>query len=201
MRKIIIVRHGETLWNKELRYQGQTDIELNETGIRQAQLLAERLKKEKISAVYSSDLKRAYKTAQLICKYHNVKIKKTKYLREIHYGVWEGMLLQDVKEKYPDILRKWWEDPQNANIPGAEPPNVFIERIRNITDKIISQTKGNVLIVTHGGPIKIMIVHLLGIDLSCLVYFRQDNTSLNIIEIDGERRVLTLMNDTCHLSS
>lgn len=201
MRKIIVVRHGETQWNRELRYQGQTNVDLNEEGIRQVERLAQHLKDEKIESIYSSDLKRAYKTAEAIAKYHSLKIKKTKLLREIHYGIWEGMYLFEVKEKYPEILSEWIKSPFNTVIPEGESIKSFARRIKRAIDKILKETVGNILIVSHGGPIKIILTYLLGMDLSQVRIFRQDNTALNIIEEEGERRILTLMNDTCHLKN
>lgn len=199
MRKIIVVRHGETQWNRELRYQGQTDVELNEEGIRQVKKLAQHLRDEKVESIYSSDLKRAYKTAEAIAKYHFLKIKKTKLLREISYGIWEGMYLSEVKEKYPEILDKWIKSPFNTVIPEGESIKSFARRIKRAIDKILKETAGNILIVSHGGPIKIILTYLLEMDLSQVRIFRQDNTALNVIEEEGERRILTLMNDTCHL--
>lgn len=198
--KLYLVRHGETDWNKEMRYQGQTNVPLSRVGIIQSELIAERLKAIKFSAIYSSDLIRTFKTAKIIAKYGNYKIKRSKLIREINYGVFEGMLLKDVKEKYSDLLKRWWENPLNAEIPSGEPVKNFIERVEKfIKNTILSYKRGNILVVSHGGPIRIMIIKLLNLHSQTFRNFRQDNAALNIIEFNGGNATLTLMNDTCHL--
>ncbi|PIU64401.1 MAG: alpha-ribazole phosphatase [Armatimonadetes bacterium CG07_land_8_20_14_0_80_40_9] len=209
MTKLILVRHGETEWNKDWRYQGQADLPLNKEGRRQALKLAKRLKEEKISAILSSDLKRAYQTANIIAKSHHLRVKKRTALREINYGVFEGLLLEEVKKRYKTILERWWDDPLSTRIPEGETLKefkrrvsaVYVETTRRVvsTDPAGSDPKKTILIVAHGGSLRIIVACALGLKLPQIRRIRFDNAGISIIILDKARAVLTLMNDLSHL--
>ena len=112
--KLILVRHGETIWNKEKKIQGITDIGLNEKGIEQAEKLAYSLQKEELDAIITSPLRRAYDTAQAIGKYHDISIKVEEDLQELNAGELEGLTWPEL-ERYPEFLAKWKLD--NASVP------------------------------------------------------------------------------------
>ena len=103
MTEIILARHGQTAWNIGEVFRGQTDIPLDETGEKQAQLLAEYLSSRKIEAVYSSPLQRALKTAQAIARYHQFEVQVTQGLNDLSFGEWEGMPHEEVREKYREL--------------------------------------------------------------------------------------------------
>lgn len=201
MSKIYLVRHGETLWNKEQRSQGcSNDIPLSEEGLLQAKAIAKRLKKEKIDLFYSSDLIRAYKTASIISREHNAAVQKCSEFREINLGDWEGLRFDEIREKYNDIYNVWRKTPHLALIPNAERVSDIIIRAIGKLNKIIEENEDkNILIVSHGITIKVMLSAILGMELSNMHKIRQDNTALNIIEYNGESFDILLMNDTCHL--
>jgi len=209
MTKLILVRHGETEWNKDWRYQGQADLPLNKEGRRQALKLAKRLKEEKISAILSSDLKRAYQTANIIAKSHHLRVKKRTALREINYGVFEGLLLEEVKKRYKTILERWWDDPLSTRIPEGETLKefkrrvsaVYVETTRRVvsTDPAGSDPQKTILIVAHGGSLRIIVACALGLKLPQIRRIRFDNAGISIIILDKARAVLTLMNDLSHL--
>ena len=113
MAEIILVRHGETEWNIEEIFRGRIDIDLNDTGIKQAELLDEHLSYVKIDAVYSSPLKRALKTAEMIASYHKLDVEITPGLIDFNYGKWQGLAHQEVKDKYKNRLTSvlWWRVP------------------------------------------------------------------------------------------
>ena len=106
MTKLIIVRHGQTLWNLERKYQGHSDIALTDTGLKQAQAVAERLAEEAVAAVYASDLSRAYKTAGYIAAKHNLTVHTVPELREIKFGDWEGLTYEEISVRWPGLLGK-----------------------------------------------------------------------------------------------
>lgn len=201
MSRIYIVRHGETEWNKMQRAQGcSNDIPLSEEGRVQAMAVAKRLKDEKIDLFFSSDLKRAYETALIIAKEHNGQVQKCKEFREINLGDWEGLNFNVIQEKYNDIFNVWKKTPHLALIPNAERVSDIIIRAVGKLDKILLNNKDkNILIVSHGITIKVMLASLLGMELSNMHKIRQDNTALNILEYDGENYDILLINDTCHL--
>ena len=198
---LFLIRHGETEWNKILRYQGQTDIDLNETGFNQARLLSKRLKDEKIDRIYSSDLKRAANTAAIVAKPHDLKLIKEKKLREICFGEWEGMNYEEISEKYPEIYKEWRNDPVSVPPPEGETFLEFQKRIIYIINKIKDLHAGErVAIVAHGGTIRVYLAHILGMPLKENRKLSIHNTSISRLKIYDKRPVLKSLNSICHLN-
>lgn len=201
MSRIYLVRHGETEWNKLQRSQGcGNDISLSEEGFKQARAVAERLGEEKIDLVFSSTLLRAYQTAEEIAKLHNLKVEKCSEFMEINFGEWEGMLFPDIKEKFSEAYEVWRTTPHLAVIPGAE--NVAELRDRSMK-KLLALIKENpdknIVVVSHGISIKVLITAIMNIDLGHLHRVRQDNTAINIFEYENNVFDLVTLNDICHL--
>lgn len=202
MTRIYLVRHGQTLWNNASRYQGHTDIELSDTGRKQANALAKRLAKEEINAIYSSDLKRALETAIILAAPHNLPVQTLQELREINFGVWEGLTFEEIRAKYQELADRWHKLPATVRIPGGETFEEVKERAYRIILKLAQKhNPGTIVVVTHGGTIRAIICALLGIDLNHAFRIRQDNGSLNIIEFYEDWGVLCLLNDTTHITS
>lgn len=186
--KIILIRHGETKDNKARIVQGQTHGELNEEGIIQAEKLSERLKNEKIDAIFSSDLKRAHDTAIIISKYHkNIPFIIDKYLRERSHGTREGKKGDDLD---------WTIDSKNF---GGESREDVNKRAKNILYKVYKEYKDkNVVFVSHGGIGKSFIIEVTGKKASEIEVFK--NTSVTIIQIkEDKNHIIHLMNCTKHL--
>lgn len=199
--RLYLVRHGQSEWNLHSKMQGVQDIDLTYTGVKQAELLARRLKNEKIDCIYSSNLKRAYITAQIIGKELGLDVQKSSEFREMSFGIWEGLTSKEINELYKDLYSLWKANPVKANIEKGETLEEVQKRMVKNTLKIVEENKGkNILIVSHGTSIKALILGLLEVDLSFYPKFRLDNTSLSIIDVkeDG-KTVLVLFNDTCHL--
>ncbi|MFY9140392.1 MAG: alpha-ribazole phosphatase [Thermacetogeniaceae bacterium] len=202
MTKLLLVRHGETIWNHVSRYQGHTDVELSDTGREQARLLADRLRSEKIKAVYSSDLKRAYETASILAAPHQLKVQIAEELREINFGVWEGLTFKEISEKYKELAEKWYQSPASVRIPKGETFFEVKERAYNAIMKLLKENDpGTIIVVAHGGTIRAIICGLLDIDLNHAFRIQQDNTALNIIQYNKGFIVLSLLNDTNHLTN
>jgi alpha-ribazole phosphatase len=198
----LLVRHGETIWNHVSRYQGHTDVELSDTGREQARLLADRLRSEKIKAVYSSDLKRAYETASILAAPHQLKVQIAEELREINFGVWEGLTFKEISEKYKELAEKWYQSPASVRIPKGETFFEVKERAYNAIMKLLKENDpGTIIVVAHGGTIRAIICGLLDIDLNHAFRIQQDNTALNIIQYNKGFIVLSLLNDTNHLTN
>lgn len=201
MTRLYILRHGETEWNKQNRTQGcSNDLSLSDYGRNQVKEVANRFKNILVDTLYSSDLKRAYETADEISKIVNQPVNKTLSLREMNFGCWEGLTSQEIGIKYKDIYEIWHSNPLNANIPDAESLIELQKRVlRFINDIILKHKDKNIVIVSHGITIKIMIFSILGIDLSFNNRIRIDNTGISIIDYYNSQSVLTLLNDTSHL--
>lgn len=198
MKKIFLVRHGHTDWNGEDRLQGSMDIELNDFGRRAVELLAERLRKEKIEVIYSSPLKRAYETARIINKFHNVEIIVLEELHEIRCGEFEGLYYHDIKEKFPDFWEKWRTSPQVA-MPGGESIEDVWKRAKKVLERVLADDREHVLISGHGAMNRMVMSVFMGIDPQTARYFKQENAALNVLEAKGDRRYLVLWNDISHL--
>lgn len=200
MKKLYLVRHGESEWNKLKKIQGQIDIPLTEKGIEQAKLIGKRLINEGIEKIYTSDLKRAYDTASIIGKMLNIDVIPLKELREINFGIWEGLTTDIIKSKFSKERELWLKNPEMLKVEGAESILELQLRAMNEINKIISNNNiDNVLIVSHSATLKTIILGLLNMDISHFKNMTLNNVSLSIIEFRQYNRVLTLLNDTSHL--
>lgn len=199
--RVYLVRHGETLWNHAMRYQGHADIPLNEKGYAQARAVARRLSSERIDAVYSSDLQRARATAEIIAAVHGLQVQVDSSLREINFGAWEGLTRDEIRLRFPEIAQEWWSNPVNTRLPGGETLAEVAERaVRFLLDVARRHPGGTVVVASHGGTIRAAIGSLIRMDLNEYWRLRQDNAALNLLEIqDDDRAVLLLFNDTGHL--
>ena len=152
---IYIIRHGQTDWNIEHRTQGQTDISLNANGIKQAELSTKKIENLKIDNIISSDLKRAYMTAQIINKNFNKNIETDKRLREFCFGTLEGITRDKITQEIWDDFNK---NPKHFN---AETKEEIFNRIKSFINDIKSNNiNKNTLVVTHGGPIRMIKFYL-----------------------------------------
>ncbi len=199
MTEIIIARHGETVWNVEEVFRGRTDIELNETGLQQAQLLGEYLSHEKIEAVYASPLKRALQTAEAVAHQHNLKVSITPALIDFSFGIWQGLSLQKVKENYPVLFNEWADHPERVKIPGGETLQEVRERTLPLIDDVVSRHSGTVVLVSHRAVNKVLMCALLGLDNSHFWNIKQDTCGISIFSYENARFVLTRHNDTSFL--
>lgn len=201
--KLIIVRHGETLWNREMRLQGQKDIPISGKGLHQARMLAKRLSKEKIDVIYTSKLKRAVKTADEIKKFHkNARLIKEKSLNEMSWGIWERLKMDYIKKKYRQIHEKREKNKFNFKIPKGESPKMLKIRIKKILNKIIRQNKGrNVLIVGHGGVNRTILGILLKWSNEKILSVRLNNASITILNIKNNKARMNLFDSSHHLKN
>lgn len=199
--KLFLVRHGETLWNHALRYQGHTDISLSESGIEQARALARRLKSIQFAGFYSSDLRRAYDTACILAEPHGAEVQRMPELREINFGDWEGLTREEIIRLYPEISRQWWSQPLETRLPGGETLEEVADRsVRGLQTIAARHPDDQVLVAAHGGAIRASVARLMRMDLNQYWRLRQDNAALTIIELfEPDRAQLLLFNDTCHL--
>jgi broad specificity phosphatase PhoE len=202
MLKMFLIRHGLTEWNKLNRFQGSSDISLCGEGIEQAMKISNKLKDFNFEAIYSSDLSRAYETAQYVARPHGIEIEKVPEFREIHFGEWEGLTKEEIIELKEFDFIKWKASPHNTEFPGEGNFEEVRRRIEIGTRKILdTNKKGNIVIVSHGGSLKILIMSLLGIDMNAYNKFWLGNTSLSIIEIRKDRIMLNSLNDMNHLQT
>ena len=198
MRKIILVRHGQTNSNIEGTTQGHTDTSLNETGIVQAQKTGEYIRKNyDISESWSSDLTRCQMTINQITKNFTT----TKLLREMSFGNWENKKFEVLKKQFPELTKLFVQGSEKFKAPKGESFQDMADRsIRFISKLNDDDNQGDYLIVTHGGFLRILIISFLNIPIKNSVNFYFDNCSITEIAYNiSNNSLLTKLNDTEHL--
>jgi alpha-ribazole phosphatase len=198
---LILIRHGETDYSSARRYCGFSDPPLNEEGIRQSRRLAARLRSTRIDKVYASDLMRARQTAEII--FARGSIEPAADWREMNFGLFEGLKYEQLLEKYPTLYRDWVGNPAGVKPPGGEGLGDLRKRVQESVSAIVSQYQGeNVAVVTHGGPIRVVLCDALQLGLTAFWQMQQAVGALNVIDYaEGAPPVVMAMNDVSHLSS
>lgn len=198
---VLLIRHGQTDWNKIGRWQGHTDIPLNDSGHQQARLLAHRLATWPISVIYTSDLKRAVQTADLLgTKLGLVPIKEPA-LRERNGGFFQGLTREELQARLGEEWRRVRQD-------GLAPPNGESDldlamRVEAAFQQMVNRHKGDMIaMISHGGALKVLISHILGLPLGQPAHFSlSGNTGLSIVKTNENGSILTLLNDVSHLEN
>ncbi len=202
MIKLLLIRHGRTVWNTAGRFQGQSDIELSPEGIEQAQKLADNFPLDHVDAVYSSSLQRAYKTGELIAEKFNVPIYAEPRLREISFGLWEGLTYDQIHAKWPQQIEQMFDRPDLGTMPEGESFLQVQQRGLEAMDEIIDANDGKVIAITaHGGILRTLLAHVLHMPLRWMWTLRQDNTAVNILACyEKGKFTVEQINGTAHLS-
>lgn len=201
MTEIILARHGETEWNLAEIFRGRSDIDLNETGKKQAALLAEYLRDIVIDAIYSSPLKRALRTAEIIADSHEVTPEIAPGLIDFNYGQWQGLSNQQVQTRYTELYNQWMNHPDRVTMPDGESLQDTRKRVISVVGDIIARHKGTVVLVSHRVVNKVLICALLGLDDSHFLNIRQDMCSITTFIYEDGRFILTEHNNTAYLQS
>ena len=199
MAKLMVARHGETEWNVEKIFRGRADVNLDEVGIRQAELLGRYLGNWKLEVIYSSPVKRALDTANIIARYQKIGVHVAEGLIDFDYGEWQSLPEQEVKRLYPVILDEWHNNPHKVRMPGGESLEDVRKRAVEVVNGILSRHQRNVLLVSHRVVIKVLICYLLGLDNSHFWNINQDVGGITTFDYADGRFVLTRHNDTSHL--
>jgi broad specificity phosphatase PhoE len=198
--QLILIRHGETIWNKEGRVQGTSDIELSAAGLEQARKLALSLKSSAIDAIHASPLKRAFQTAEIINTFHQKEIEVHSELTEMDQGDFEGLTFKELMTREKDFLCRWMTDPVSVKMPQGESLVELQERAWQPIQKIIAGEK-NALVVSHNFTIAVILCRLRKINLAEFRNTCVDNASKTLINIRSGEAQMELINDVSHLSS
>lgn len=194
------MRHGQTSWNLEKRTQGGKDSDLTTLGIQQAESLSKKLENIKLNSIYASPLKRAYTTAEIIAKNQNLSCILDDRLVEMNFGDWEGLTHEQIKKSYPEEFKIWRSEPHMATIPNGETISIVQERmVAFLNDIIIKSGDENILVVSHSATIKLLLLHILSMDLNHYYNLQQDNCAINLITFKPYGPVLVKYNDICHM--
>lgn len=194
------MRHGQTSWNLEKRTQGGKDSDLTALGIRQAESLRKKFQKIKLDSIYTSPLKRAYTTAQMVAKDQNLNCIPDDRLVEMNFGDWEGLTHEEIRKFYPEEFKIWRMEPHMAVIPNGETISAVQERmVAFLNDIIIQSNDDNILVVSHSATIKLLLLHILSMNLNHYYNLQQDNCAINLVTFKPYGPVLVKYNDICHM--
>lgn len=205
MTEIWLVRHGETPWNAERKVQGWEDVPLNETGIGQAQALGQHLCRLRdagtaIDAIYSSDLKRAQQTADILAQALGLELRLEPGVRERHYGVLQGLTFHNMQEHEPEAAAVWRSRDPDAILPGGESLGAFHRRVVGAVDTLASRHPGErVVVVSHGGALDILWRHARQVDLRAPREAALLNASINRLEVGPQAWNIVGWGDVSHL--
>lgn len=181
------------------RYFGHSDIPLSHEGIEQSVKLKSRLSSEKVTAIYSSDLSRARKTAEIISPPHNLKVSLNPDLRELNFGLLEGKSFAEIQKLYLSESRRWFSNP-DFSWPEGESLKDMEKRVKSFLGLLnADRTDKNVIIVSHKGALRVLICLLIGLKLKDYWKMSIDPASLTIVDTYQDEAVLHLLNDTSHL--
>lgn len=198
---VLLIRHGETEWNILGKFQGGTDIPLSDEGLRQANLLKDRINGD-FDYIYASPLKRAYETAKIVSEDTGKVVQIAEDLREINFGKWEGLTLKSIAEIYPDVFKEWRTDKKEGKFCDGEMSTLNASiRSRNCIMEIVKKHPGKkIAIVAHGGIIKAGLIGIFEWDMTMYHKIALGNTCINTITFNDELKPSIVgLNDVSHL--
>ena len=202
MPRLLLVRHGQTTWNAENRFQGQSDSPLSELGRRQAAAVGQRLGSYPMDEIWSSDLSRALHTAEAIARHHGLLVRLDARLREFRMGEWEGLTGAEIAARDPERLALWRHVGAHVSAPGGESLTDLAERLRPLLEEMRRlPDDAHIVLVSHGGAIRGLVCLALGLPPEMNRHLVTAETSLTEIELRDGRTILLRLNDHAHLEA
>ena len=201
MSRIILVRHGQTEWNRVVRFRGIIDVPLNETGLAQARATGRRLASSPVTAVYSSPLSRALQTAEAIAEPHGLRVIPHQGLNDMSFGTWGGLSPEEARKLSPEQAPRWFTEPHLVRPPGGGTLEEVRTRVTQAVREIVARhEQETAVLVAHQLVNRVLCCALIGLDNSHFWRIGQDPCCVSIFDQhDGRFDVVTL-NDTCHLA-
>jgi len=198
---LILIRHGQTTWNREERVRGQADVPLDETGLWQAGVTARTVAARwPLTAVYASPLDRAVKTAAAVAAAQGLTVQPLAGLLDMDFGDWTGLTNPDLEARYPALLRAWIEAPHTARFPGGEGLDEVRQRVTGALAEIVTRHAGEtVALVAHTLVNRVILCAAMDLGNDHFWRWGQNTCAVNVIEWDGQRYSVALVNDTSHL--
>ncbi len=203
MTSLILVRHGQTEWNRLERFRGRADVPLNKTGLAQAEATGKRIAAEWLpAAVYTSPLSRSVKTAEAIAGHYSLEVQPHPGLVDIDYGQWQGLSPDEARQRWPEEIDAWYNRPHLARIPGGETLDELRTRLMQTVQELTDRHPGEtIVLVGHTVINRIILLGVLGLGNERFWRIRQEPCAINVFEVDGDEFTLVSLNDTCHLRS
>lgn len=201
MLRLFLIRHGETHWNATARFQGQRDIPLNQRGRQQATAMAHVMAQASIDTLYASDLCRAWETAQAITTTTGLAAKPEPRLREMSFGVWEGLTYGEIERRDRRTLAAWQAEPSQVAPPEGETLTQVAGRVQAAYSDMLRHHMGQVVaVVAHGGSIRVLLCLALGLAPRAHWQWMIDPGSISELRIGAQGAILARLNDTHHLN-
>jgi broad specificity phosphatase PhoE len=199
-RRIFLIRHGETEFNRLGVFRGRYDVDLNDAGRRQAGEIAQSLKGESIGLLLASPLVRATDTAAIIARELGIEYKIDEAFNNIDLGSWQGVPKERVMKDYPDLWRRWNTEPESMRVPHGETVEEVRERGFRRLQEIVDEGGGDFGVVTHRSVLKGLAASILNVPAPWFWKFYMDNAAYSVFEHDASGFVLTCWNSNAHLS-
>lgn len=201
--RLFLIRHAQTVWNRDRRYQGWQDSPLSEVGRGQAEAVGRALAREPLKAVYASTLGRARETAEAIAAHHGLPVRAEDDFREMAFGEWEGLAFEDCKAKDPDRYRLWADEPHRFRPPGGgETLEAVRQRVLAGLERLRAEhEEQSVCLVAHGISARIIILEALGLPLERIWSIHLASTGISELEFRPDWTALHRMNTLVHLDA
>jgi broad specificity phosphatase PhoE len=198
---IILVRHGQTEWNRVERFRGRYEVPLNKTGLAQAKKTAGRISARwKPAVLYASPLGRAMQTAKAIAQACNLKLQLCDGLIEIDYGEWQGLTPEEARLRWPELVAAWYTRPETVQFPGGESLVQVRQRVTaSLKDICWLHANKEIVLVAHSGVNRLILLEILGLGNGRFWHLHQDPGAINVIEEKDHDFSLVSMNETGHL--
>jgi len=200
--RIVLVRHGQTAWNREVRFRGRADLPLDDFGLQQAEATGRYLRTRwPVDVVYASPMQRAMETAQAIAAAHDLTAQSFDGLLDIDFGEWQGRSPEEVEEDDPKLLKAWFEAPHTVRVPGGESLADVRDRVVSGLDRVIERHPGQtVAMVGHTVVNRVLLCAVLGLGNDHFWRLRQETCAVNVFDADRDGTfTIVELNDTCHL--
>ncbi|MBN2085287.1 MAG: histidine phosphatase family protein [Anaerolineales bacterium] len=199
--RIILIRHGQTEWNRAERFRGRADVPLNGKGLRQAEATARRVAAEwKPAAVYSSPLSRAFQTGEAVARRFGLTVQPHPGLIDLDFGECQGLSLDEVRARWPETARDWMDAPHKVVFPGGESlPIVRFRAMSAIRELTPRHTGGTVALIGHAVVNRLILLDVMGLGNERYWRIQQENCAINVLETDMDYFMVVCFNDTCHL--
>lgn len=202
MTQLIIIRHGQTEWNRVERFRGRVNLDLDEVGKKQAEATARRIAEWPVSMLYYSPLKRTETAAGIIASRLSLTSQPLPDIVDMNYGEWQGLTPEEAKAKDGSLYAQWLESPHLVKFPGGESLDELRQRAGKAIDEVIQRyAQGTVAMLTHKTVIQVLLLHLLKLDNSRFWQIWQDVSAINMFEVKDGLPYARLINDTCHLKN
>jgi broad specificity phosphatase PhoE len=202
MTQIVLIRHGQTVWNRENRFRGQADVELDEVGLQQAEATGRYVAARwPVAAVYASPLSRTMRTAEAVARVQGLTVQPLRGLLDISFGAWQGQLGAEVAQHSPDLFRAWAEAPHTVRFPGGESLADVRSRVVAALDEVVARHPGQaVALVSHTVVNRVLLCVVLGWGNERFWRLQQETCAVNVFDVEEDGAfTITLLNDTCHL--